>query len=140
VQNIEKLRIYIYMAAAAAEIFINCLRQRRRRRRRRRRLSRSAYTSTGVSGTNGSTSTLLNNPLSIVLDSYNNMYISDTANHCIQLFLAGQSNGTTISGVTGSPGTSATQLNNPYWAILDSQLNLYVADNNNNRVQKFSRY
>jgi hypothetical protein len=30
VQNIEKLRIYIYMAAAAAEIFINCLRQRRR--------------------------------------------------------------------------------------------------------------
>jgi hypothetical protein len=31
VQNIEKLRIYIYMAAAAAEIFINCLRQRRRR-------------------------------------------------------------------------------------------------------------
>jgi hypothetical protein len=33
VQNIEKLRIYIYMAAAAAEIFINCLRQRRRRLR-----------------------------------------------------------------------------------------------------------
>ncbi len=141
-QNIEKLRIYIYMAAAAAEIFINCLRQRqrRRRRRRRRRLSRSAYTSTGVSGTNGSTSILLNNPLSIVLDSYNNMHISDTANHRIQLFLAGQSNGTTIAEVTGSPGTSATQLNHPYWAILDSQLNLYVADNNNNRVQKFSRY
>jgi hypothetical protein len=40
VQNIEKLRIYIYMAAAAAEIFINCLRQGRRRR-----LSRSSYTS-----------------------------------------------------------------------------------------------
>jgi hypothetical protein len=34
VQNIEKLRIYIYMAAAAAEIFINCLRQRRRRQLR----------------------------------------------------------------------------------------------------------
>jgi hypothetical protein len=33
VQNVEKLRIYIYMAAAAAEIFINCLRQRRRRLR-----------------------------------------------------------------------------------------------------------
>jgi hypothetical protein len=40
VQNIEKLSIYIYMAAAAAEIFINCLRQRGRRQ-----LSRSAYTS-----------------------------------------------------------------------------------------------
>jgi hypothetical protein len=64
VQNVEKLRIYIYMAAAAAEIFINCFRQRRRllrtvwvsaaaarksfkifSHRRRRRLSRSAYTS-----------------------------------------------------------------------------------------------
>jgi hypothetical protein len=38
------------MAAAAAEIFINCLRQRRRRRldffrENQRRLSRSAYTS-----------------------------------------------------------------------------------------------
>ncbi len=30
-QTVEKLRIYIYMAAAAAEIFINCLMQRRRR-------------------------------------------------------------------------------------------------------------
>jgi uncharacterized membrane protein len=40
-QNIEKSSIYIYIAAAAAGIFSNYLRERRRR------LSRSAYTSTG---------------------------------------------------------------------------------------------
>jgi hypothetical protein len=94
----------------------------------------------GVSGTSGSTSTLLSSPLSVVLDPYSNMYVADTNNHRIQFFLAGQSNGTTIAGVTGSSGTSATRLYIPYWAILDSQLNLYVADTFNNRVQKFSRY
>lgn len=93
-----------------------------------------------ASGTSGSTSTLLNRPLSVVLDPYGNMYVSDTTNHRIQFFLAGQSNGTTIAGITGSSGASATQFNLPYWAILDSQLNLYVADTFNNRVQMFQRY
>ena len=94
----------------------------------------------GVSGTSGTTSTLLNNPLSVVLDPYGNMYVSDTTNHRIQLFLAGQSNATTIAGITGSSGTNANQLNTPYWAIVDNQLNLYVADTYNHRVQMFSRY
>lgn len=94
----------------------------------------------GTAGTSGSTSTLLNNPLSIVLDPYKNMYVSDTANHRIQLFLYGQSTGTTIAGTTASSGATATQLYLPYWAIVDSQLNLYVADTYNNRVQKFVRY
>ncbi|CAF4038435.1 unnamed protein product [Rotaria sp. Silwood2] len=93
-----------------------------------------------ASGISGSTSTLLCNPLSVVLDPMNNMYISDTANHRIQLFLSGDSNGTTIVGITGSSGIGSTRLNRPYWAILDSQLNLYVADTFNHRVQKFERY
>ena len=94
----------------------------------------------GTAGASGSTSTLLNNPLSVVLDPSGNMYVSDTRNHRIQFFHAGESNGTTIAGTTGSTGTSATQLNQPYWAIIDSQLNLYVTDTFNNRVQKFSRF
>ena len=96
-----------------------------------------AGSSTGVSG---STATLMSSPLSVVLDSSGNMYVSDTNNHRIQLFLSGQSNGTTIAGVTGSSGASPTQLTTPYWAILDSQLNLYVADTYNHRIQRFSRY
>lgn len=94
----------------------------------------------GIAGTSGSTSILFNNPLSVVLDLYGNMYISDTRNHRIQFFRAGESNGTTIAGTTGSSGTSPTQLNQPYWAIIDAQLNLYVTDTFNNRVQKFSRF
>ena len=83
---------------------------------------------------------MLSNPLSVALDYMGNVYIADTANHRIQLFLAGQSNGTTIAGVTGSAGNGPNQLNGPYWAILDDQLNLYVADNSNNRVQRFQRF
>ena len=94
----------------------------------------------GVTGTSGSTSTLLSNPLSVVLDPYGNMYVSDTQNHRIQFFPFGQSNGTTIAGTTGSWGANASQLRLPYWAIVDSQLNLYVADTYNNRIQKFFRY
>ena len=91
----------------------------------------------GVTGSPGATSTMLSSPLSVTLDCMGNMYIADSDNHRIQLFLAGQSNGTTIAGVTGSLGNTSNQLNFPYWAILDNQLNLYVADTLNNRVQRF---
>lgn len=94
----------------------------------------------GVIGSAGSTSTQFNAPLSVVLDSMNNMFITDTNNDRIQFFLADQSNGTTIAGITGSRGTANTQLNVPYWAIIDNQYNLYVADTYNERVQKFHYY
>ncbi|CAF3513582.1 unnamed protein product [Rotaria socialis] len=94
----------------------------------------------GVVGSAGSTSTSFNAPLSVVLDSMNNMFIADTNNDRIQFFLAGQSNGTTIAGITGLSGTAHTQLNVPYWAIIDNQYNLYVADTFNDRVQKFHYY
>jgi sugar lactone lactonase YvrE len=92
------------------------------------------------SGISGNTALLMNNPLSVVLDSSGNMYVSDTTNHRIQMCLAGQSNATTIAGTTGSARSSATELNLPFWAIIDTQLNLYVADTYNHRVQRFSRY
>ncbi|CAF4193876.1 unnamed protein product [Adineta steineri] len=94
-------------------------------------------TSTGLGG---SSSTLLYQPVGITLDPLGNIYVADSGNHRIQFFAAGQSNGTTIAGVTGSSGISQNQLNSPYWVILDSQLNLYVSDHNNNRVQFFSHH
>ncbi|CAF1189894.1 unnamed protein product [Adineta steineri] len=89
-------------------------------------------------GLSGDTSTLLNNPVGITLDPLGNIYVADSGNHRIQFFIAGQSNGTTIAGVTGSSGISQNQLNYPYWVTVDNQLNLYVSDNSNNRVQFFS--
>ena len=93
----------------------------------------------GVVGSPGSTSTLLRSPLSITLDFMKNMYVADSDNHRIQLFLAGQSNASTIAGVTGSAGNASNQFNQPYWVILDAQLNLLVADTFNHRVLRFQR-
>ena len=93
----------------------------------------------GVTGTAGSTSKFLYGPLSVTLDYMNNIYVADSNNHRVQLFLAGQSNASTIAGVTGSSGNAANKFNLPYWTLLDSQLNLFVADTYNHRVQRFQR-
>ncbi|CAF4158968.1 unnamed protein product [Adineta steineri] len=91
-------------------------------------------------GLSGNTSTLLSQPIGITLDPLGNIYVADSGNHRIQFFVAGQSNGTTIAGVTRSPGISQNQLNYPCWVKVDNQLNLYVSDTSNNRVQFFSYY
>ncbi|CAF0939198.1 unnamed protein product [Adineta steineri] len=93
-----------------------------------------------ASGTAGITSTMLNYPTHIVLDSLGNMYVSDEGNHRIQFFLTGQSNGTTIAGMTGTPGNTSQLLYTPSSVAVDSQFNIYVTDYNNHRVQKFLHY
>ena len=93
----------------------------------------------GVSGSYGSTSTMLDSPLGVTLDYMKNIYVADSGNHRIQLFLAGQSNASTIAGVTGSYGNASYQLRLPYWTMLDDQLNLFVTDTYNHRVQRFQR-
>ena len=91
-------------------------------------------------GVVGNDSTSLNGPLGVSLDPMGNIYVADTANHRIQFFLSGQSVGRTIAGITGVNGTNATVLNQPRWVTLDKQLNLYVSDTYNHRVQMFKRY
>ena len=91
----------------------------------------------GVSGLSGSTSTLLYHPGDVTLDSAGNVYVADTYNHRIQFFSGGQSNGTTIAGVTLSSGGTSTQLNLPFGVTVDTQSNIYVADYGNHRIQKF---
>jgi len=93
-----------------------------------------------INGDTGSTSSLLNGPYNMVFDPMGNLYVADTGNHRIQLFIAGQKNATTIAGSTGNEGSTQGLLNNPYSLALDNQLNLYVADTFNNRIQRFSRY
>ncbi|CAF1487847.1 unnamed protein product [Rotaria sordida] len=93
-----------------------------------------------VNGNTGSDSSSFNQPLGITMDPMGNIYVADTTNHRIQFFLAGESNGTTIAGITGVSGNNSTLLYTPYWVILDNQLNLYVSDTFNHRVQKFVRY
>ena len=91
-----------------------------------------------IGGAVGTSSTLLNSPCSLTFDALGNLYVADTANHRIQFFQAGSTNGTTIAGKTGVSGNNATLLYVPYALKLDNENNLYVADAYNQRVQRFS--
>jgi len=93
-----------------------------------------------IDGSSGATTTLLNYPRDVTLDSMSNIYVADANNNRIQFFIAGQSNGTTIAGVTGISGSNSTLLNTPVSLVVDSQFNVYVADLSNNRVQRFDYY
>ncbi|CAM4770975.1 unnamed protein product [Rotaria magnacalcarata] len=91
-------------------------------------------------GTIGATSTLLYYPVCATFDLYGNMYVADTYNHRIQFFASGSQTGTTIAGVAGTQGSNSTLLKFPYTLILDNNLNMYVADSANQRIQNFLRY
>ncbi|CAF3543170.1 unnamed protein product [Rotaria socialis] len=94
----------------------------------------------GCAGTSGNNATLLNYPMDVVLDPMGNIYVADRNNHRIQLFMNGQTQGITIAGVTSMFGSNDTLLNLPFGVTLDNQLNLYVADTGNHRIQQFLRY
>lgn len=93
-----------------------------------------------ANGLNGNTSTLLDHPTSFIYDPMGNMYVADMFNHRIQMFSVGQTNGTTIAGISGVLGNSSTMLYYPVALALDNQLHLYVTDSFNQRIQKFLRY
>jgi hypothetical protein len=92
----------------------------------------------GSVGTGSSQFTL---PQRVATDSSGNAYVSDTGNHRIQKF---NSSGTFITkwGATllGLPvaGTGDGEFNLPSGVATDSSSNVYVADTNNNRIQKFN--
>ncbi len=93
-----------------------------------------------INGSTGTTSTEFTGPIDVTLDPMGNLYVTDRDNHRIQFFYNGQSDGTTIAGITGLAGDNTTMLYEPWSVRLDHQLNLYVADSMNHRIQKFQRY
>ncbi|CAF1283431.1 unnamed protein product [Rotaria sordida] len=93
-----------------------------------------------ITGSPGNSSVLLYRPADVTLDPIGNVHVVDTGNHQIQLFLAGQTEGTTIAGISYMSGSNSTQLTIPYIVRLDSQLNLYVVDTGNSRIQRFLLY
>ncbi|CAF4422823.1 unnamed protein product, partial [Adineta steineri] len=70
-------------------------------------------------GTSGPSSYQLHYPSRVIFDSNGNLLVTDSANHRIQLWPSGGISGTTIAGVTYSPGNSSTQLNTPYGIVLN---------------------
>ena len=53
------------------------------------------------------------------------------------LLLHWNATGTTVAGVTSSAGTAMNQLDRPFSIALDSSNTLYIADQQNNRIQKW---
>ncbi len=73
----------------------------------------------------------------LVVDSQGNIYVCDVSHNRIMKFTPNVTNAV-IVGSTGSSGTNSYQLNTPYGLYLDeANLYLYVADYNNNRIQRY---
>lgn len=83
---------------------------------------------------------MLNNPIGVTWDPLDSVYVADMNNHRIQLYMNGQLEGMTIAGISDISGTNSTLLDSPFWVKLDNQLNLYVADYRNVRIQKCLRF
>jgi len=89
-------------------------------------------------------STTLNNPYSVALDNSGGLYIADTGNNRVLYYPSGTTTATAvfgqpdfISGTANNGGISATAMNSPTGVDVDSNGNLYVADELNNRVLYF---
>lgn len=89
-------------------------------------------------GKSGSIVTQLNQPIYVTVDIDEYVYISEAGNHRITRWAPNSSSGECIAGCAGKSGRLSNQLTNPVYIAFDSHGSLYVADQNNNRVQKFS--
>jgi sugar lactone lactonase YvrE len=90
-----------------------------------------------IAGGHGQGSALnqLNNPMGIYLDQVNSsiIYIADTNNNRIIMWVIGESNGTIVAGGNGV-GSALNQLNSPRNVISDTLGYLYISDTSNHRI------
>jgi len=92
-------------------------------------------------GIRGNLSSQLASPTDVTVDPMGNIYVVDRRNHRIQFFSVDSLiNGTTIAGKGTVSGSNSTLLDTPSSFTFDNQLNLYVVDRGNHRIQKFERY
>ncbi|CAF4174077.1 unnamed protein product [Adineta steineri] len=75
---------------------------------------------------------------SLFIDINQTLYCSLNIHIVLKISLKNSGNMTQIAAGTGTPGNTAYMLNWPRGIFVDINLNLYVADGNNNRIQKFS--
>ncbi|CAF4682313.1 unnamed protein product, partial [Rotaria socialis] len=87
---------------------------------------------------NGNALTQLYWPNGFFIDTLGTLYVADSGNHRVMRWTQGDNKtGTVIVGGNGQ-GAGANQFNVPRGLSFDRQGNLYVADTDNNRVQRFS--
>lgn len=106
----------------------------------------SAVAGTGTAGFSGdgatATAAKLNSPQGITVDSFGNLFITDTGNQRIREVATGTGIISTIAGnstqgYSGDGGPSShSSLNTPFATAVDTSGNLYIADSGNGVVRK----
>ena len=100
----------------------------------KRLLNDSTMALTTVAGTGipTSASNTLDSPHGIFVDINFDLYVADTNNNRIQLFRAGELNGTTVAGNRSSNNT--VTLKHPTGVVLDADKYLFIVDRENHRI------
>ncbi|MBI3235732.1 MAG: NHL repeat-containing protein [Bacteroidetes bacterium] len=93
-----------------------------------------------ASGNAGSDSTKFDLAVSVLVDDNGNAYVADMNNNRIQKWPQGYNYAITVAGdANGASGTDSNLLTEPTGIALDQAGNLYIADAQNNRVQKWAQ-
>ncbi|CAF1684188.1 unnamed protein product [Rotaria magnacalcarata] len=99
----------------------------------------SGTTIAGITGSSGSSLMQLNGPIAVVVDNNGYIYVADYGNSRIIKWTTNYSmGGICVVGCTGTVGVAANQLDSPRDLKFDAAGNLYVSDQNNHRIQKYT--
>ena len=79
----------------------------------------------------------LDYPMGLIVDQLGTIYVADHQNHRVMRWRKNASCGELIAGDKHLAGDASGHLNGPDDLMFDSDGNLYVADSNNNRIQRF---
>ncbi|CAF3711493.1 unnamed protein product [Rotaria socialis] len=74
----------------------------------------------------------------LFVDTLGTLYVADTYNHRVMRWTQGDKKQSTVVVGGNDSGAGANQFSNPVGLSFDRHGNLYIADTNNNRVQRFS--
>ncbi|CAF1550087.1 unnamed protein product [Didymodactylos carnosus] len=86
----------------------------------------------------GGAANQLNTPSGIFVDCAGTVYIADRLNNRIQRWSVNSTTGVTVAGSSsGVSGNDSMHLNTPLDVQFDNTGNMYIADHNNNRIQKW---
>jgi DNA-binding beta-propeller fold protein YncE len=92
-----------------------------------------------VAGSYGSKANQFKYPQGLFVDTSasNTLYVADTNNDRIQMWLSGATNGTTVAGITAVSGSGLNQFYSPTTLIVDNNGIMYVVDNGNSRIMQW---
>ena len=86
----------------------------------------------------GSSSTQLNYPQDVYVDSKQNLYVSDYYNNRVQKYINGSRSGVTIAGILTTAGTALNVIGGARYFSLDpTETYMYIADSDSHRIMRF---